>query len=89
MDPPIATLTLGNRLSIMCYVTGIIDPLSPLQVEVARDDQVFLSGSFDASAGYKRFYVTEGGHYECQLLQNESIIFRASATVVTSMWNIF
>ena len=87
MDPPTATLT-GDRLSIMCYVTGIIDTLSPLQVEVARDDEVFLSSSFDASAGYKRFYVTESGHYECRLLQNESIIFRASATVVTGMWNI-
>lgn len=85
MDPPTATLTSGNQLSIMCYVTGVIDSLSPLQVEVTRDEEVFLADSFDAKAAYKRFYITETGQYECRLLQNGSVIFRATTTVVTGM----
>ena len=88
MDPATATLTSGDRLSITCYVTGIIDPLSSLQVQVARDDQVFLrSSSLDTSTGYKHFYAEETGRYECQLLRNGSIISRASTTITSGIYS--
>ena len=84
MDPSTATLTSGDGLNITCHVTGVTDPLSPpLQVQVARDGEVFLTESPVAGGGYKQFYVEESGRYECQLRQNGSVISRASTTVVS------
>jgi hypothetical protein len=84
MDPSTATLTSGEGLNITCHVTGVTDPLSPpLQVQVARDGEVFLTESPVAGGGYKQFYVEESGRYECQLRQNGSVISRASTTVVS------
>ena len=84
MDPPTATLTLGDRLSITCHVTGVTDPLAhPLQVEVVRDGEVFLRKSLVSGTGYKQFYVEETGRYECQLTENGRVISRASTTIVS------
>ena len=81
MDPSTATLTSGEGLNITCHVTGVTDPLSPpLQVQVARDGEVFLTESPAAGGGYK---VEEAGRYECQLRQNGSVISNASTTVVS------